>query len=175
MIVRPTLLCRHRRVKPPILVRICRPASGYRTDVATGYFADAVIVGVRDVQIVRRIQGQTSRDCTAAASGRGLPIATKPRRCHSLFTTVLMFPLVVDHAHLIYGRYVHVTRGIHCQGSRLLTPAEIASPPSPEATNDPVPAIVLMVPSGVTLRILLFSISAIYILPLVSHAMPSGK
>ncbi len=52
--------------------------------------------------------------------------------------------------------------------------AEVAAPPSPEYPATPVPAMVVMVPPEVTLRIRLLFESAMYRLPEGSMATPRG-
>src|ERR1017187_950223 len=52
--------------------------------------------------------------------------------------------------------------------------ALVAGPPSPEKPGDPVPATLVIVPSGATLRMRWFQQSAMYKLPALSTAMPCG-
>jgi len=52
--------------------------------------------------------------------------------------------------------------------------ARVAGPPSPEKSKDPLPATVVITPSTLTLRTRPLFMSAMYRLPAVSRASPSG-
>src|SRR5881296_1293217 len=97
--------------------------------------------------------------------------------CVSLPAIVLMIPAVLTLRIRLFPRSVMYTLPVGSTATSLglFNDAEVAGPPSPLNPCVSLPAIVLMIPAVLTLRIRLLPSSAMYTFPAGSTATPTGK